>query len=466
MIKLLHIGSLLSLLVVSLCLAVADPKLQQTADEQLVAADIGREDPFGVLAEKKEPIVPQQTQDESVVVEQKPPLFVETVTLKFLNASSLRGAIESMSSEYGSISIDTKSNSLIVCDTNDNLPRILAEIRKADKVPEQIMIEVVILDVQLEDDAEIGVNWDRLFNQTREESYKQTFISTLDTAGVTGGDFGILKANIYGTIHALQKTRDIEILASPRALVVSGEEAQIQTVEEIPYKEISDTSAGGASALTSTEFREVGVTLKVKATVTDEKKILMVIESEQSINTGEEGIEDVPIIDKRSAQTTLLMDDGQVVAMGGLRRKELKYIENKIPILGDLPLVGMFFSDDQKIYNEYELLVLISPHIHKGEPLSDEQMEKFNELRERPMLEMPDDSRIFLRVPASILQYNDNIEQKKDNTEQGEKKQPSEQENPDSAEELKVEQKRQPSRQRYPTSVEELKKALSSSSKP
>jgi type II secretory pathway component GspD/PulD (secretin) len=275
------------------------------------------------------------------------------------------------------------------------------------------MIEVVILDVQLENDTEIGVNWDRLFDPARDESYSQLLVTTLSTTGVTGADFSLIKTSISGTIHALQETRDIEILASPRVLVVSGEQAQIQTVEEIPYRELIDTAAGGEAALTSTEFREVGVTLKVKATVTDERKILLVIESEQSINTGEEGIEDVPIIDKRLAKTTLLMDDGQIVAMGGLRRKETKFIVNKIPILGDLPLVGMFFSDDQKIANEYELLILISPHIYKGEPIDDEQMKKFNELRERPMLSMPDDSKMFLRIPTNAEQKKNNIEQKK-----------------------------------------------------
>jgi len=471
MIKPVHLSTLFSLLVVSLCLVVAGQQPQQAVD-----ANVGRENPFATLAEKN-PAASQQNQEEPVVVEQKPDLFVETVTLKFLDAENLKKVLDSMLSDYGTMAANPKSNSLIICDTRDNLARILgeikkadktqqqimfvetvtlkflkaknlknaldkmsskrgsiaiddntnsliicdtkdslekilAEIKKADKTPEQIMIEVVILDVQLENDTEIGVNWDRLFDPARDESYSQLLVTTLSTTGVTGADFSLIKTSISGTIHALQETRDIEILASPRALVVSGEQAQIQTVEEIPYRELIDTAAGGEAALTSTEFREVGVTLKVKATVTDERKILLVIESEQSVNTGEEGIQDVPIIDKRLAKTTLLMDDGQIVAMGGLRRKETKFIVNKIPILGDLPLVGMFFSNDQKIANEYELLILISPHIYKGEPIDDEQMKKFNELRERPMLSLPGDSKIFLRIPTNAEQKKQSSKQK------------------------------------------------------
>ncbi len=397
MIKPVHLSSLFSLLVVSLCLVVAGQQPQQA-----VGANVGREDPFATatlafatLAEKN-PAASQQNQGEPVVVEQNPDLFVETVTLKFLKANSLKGAIENMSSEYGSISIDTKSNSLIVCDTNDNLPKILAAIRRADKTPEQIMVEVVILDVQLEDDTEIGTDWDRIFKPERDEWYVQDLIPSTSTLGTgLGGFFGVTKRDLIGVVHALQEIRDVEILASPRILVASGEEAFIQTVEEIPYIELSQTSGGGAGtfAISSTEFKEAGVTLKVKATVTDERKILLVIESEQSINTGVAGVGDstVPIIDKRKAKTTLLMEDGQVLVMGGLRKKEIRITRDQIPILGDLPLIGFLFANNKEEIQHSELVVFISPHIYKGEPLSEEQMAKFKELREKPLLSLPKD---------------------------------------------------------------------------
>jgi len=323
-----------------------------------------------------------------------PGLLVETVTLKFLKAKNLKKAIDSMSSQYGSIATDDGTNSLIICDTRDKLEEILAEIRKADRTPEQIMIEVVIIDVQLDDDTEIGVNWDRLFEPKRDEAYTQTLIPTTFT---TGASFSIIRSGISGTIRALQETRNVEILASPRVLVVSGQQAFIETTEEIPYIELTQSSgAGGTSdlALTSTQFKEVGITLKVKATLTDDQKILMTIEPEQSINTGVAGVGDstVPIVDKRKAGTTLLMEDGQVVVMGGLRRKETRLTKNKVPLLGDLPLVGFLFSNTKEEVNHSELVVLISPHIYKGQPVPEDVMEKFNELKNRSMLSLPKDN--------------------------------------------------------------------------
>ena len=314
-----------------------------------------------------------------------PGLLVETITLKFLKAGNLKKAIDNMSSQYGSIATDDGTNSLVICDTKDKLEEILTEIRKADQTPEQIMVEVVIIDVQLDDDTEIGVNWDRLFETKRDQSYTQTLVTTLETANTLGGDFSVVKNDISGTIHALQKTRNIEILASPRVLVVSGQEAFIKTIEEIPYQEVSDTSEGGA--MTSTEFKEVGITLKVKAILTDERKILMTIKPEQSVKTGE-SVGDVPVVDTRGIETSLLMEDGQVVIMGGLRRKETRIARDKIPLLGDLPLIGFLFSNNKEEVNLSELIVLISPHIYKDQPIPEDVMEKLNELKDKPMLSL------------------------------------------------------------------------------
>ncbi len=318
-------------------------------------------------------------------------MFVETAMLKFLDAKNLKAAVEKMLSQYGTIEVDENTNSLIICDTRDKVDSILIEVRKADKTPPQIMVEVVIVDVQLDDDTEIGVNWDRLFEKNRDVVYEQTLADSLDTAGVIGGDFSILKAGISGTIHALQKVRDVEILASPRVLVVSGEQAFIQTVEEIPYIELTGTAEGGSEALSSTEFKEAGITLTVKATVTDDNKILLTVKPEQSVKTDETGVgsSTVPVLDKRITETTLLMEDGQVLVMGGLRKKETRISTDKVPLLGDLPVIGHLFSDRKTVVKHSELLVFLSPHIYKERTLTDEELERFNQLREMPMLALP-----------------------------------------------------------------------------
>jgi len=333
-----------------------------------------------------------------------PELFVQTVTLKFLDAKSLKTVLDSMLSGYGIIAVDAKSNSLIISDTRKNLDKILEEIKKADGTPPQIMIEVVILDVKLDDDTQIGVNWDILSDKIYDISYRQNLTTRLGSTAsssttignatafnTTGtewsGDFALVSGNIRNVVHLLQQKKNVEILASPRILLMSGKSASIETVEKIPYQEISDTSGGGS--MTQTNFKDVGVTLEiVEAKVTDNNDIMLTVKPSQKVNTGS-SLAGVPIIDERNAETTLLLRDGEIVVIGGLRRQEKTKEVDQIPVLGDLPLVGFLFKSTKVTIINSELLVILSPHIYKGEPPNEEELARFNELRNRPMLEIP-----------------------------------------------------------------------------
>jgi type II secretory pathway component GspD/PulD (secretin) len=387
------------------------------------ADEINREalqqsDPFARFTQES------QTQDKAMPEGPKPALFVKTATLKFLDATSLQGSIEKMSSEWGSMTPDTKSNSLIICDTEENLEKILAQISEADKKPEQIMIEVVLVDVKLDDDTEIGVNWDMLTveNSTENKGHDMTSFrqnlgftsplgatpaSTTDNAIAEfmttplggGSDFGILWGDIRNVIHMLQEKNNVEILASPRVMVVSGKTASINAGEEIPYNEITETAGGGT--LTSTQFKNVGVKLDVTATLTDDRSILLTIGSEQKVQTADSAT-GVPVVDARIMNTSLLLEDGQLLVIGGLRRKQIQKQTNQLPILGDLPIIGEAFKSTKTTENNSELLVILSPHIYKGQDkltdmqmqekdrLTDIQMQKFNEITQRPLLIIPE----------------------------------------------------------------------------
>jgi len=309
-------------------------------------------------------------------------LFIKTINLKFLEAKNLKNVLDKMVSEYGSIATNEKSNSLIICDTKENLEKILTEVREADQTPQQIMVEVVILDVQLRDDTELGINWDSDISVSFDVDYEQKFgtgtesDSSLVTLTGAGG--------ISNVIHMIQQKRDAQILASPRAMMLSGQSATIEAVEEIPYKEIMDTAEGGAGALTSTQFKNVGVTLQVTATVTDGNNIFLEVDTTHNVKTGQSE-SGVPVVDTRRANTSLLLKDGQIVVMGGLRRTESIEQIYQIPILGEVPILGGLFKDTNTVIYNSELVVLLSPCIYKGEPVPHEVISKYNEIIDRPM---------------------------------------------------------------------------------
>lgn|GEM_PF-732535 len=387
--------------IVAICLMNASAWPQRVDKEQVERANTGRDNPFAQLVEKEVPPVLPAVSQAAAAKPSRPDLTVQTMTLRFLDAKSLKQAIDGMSSEHGSITTNEKNNSLIVCDTKENLATILSEIKKADRTPQQIMIEVVILDVQLDDDTEIGINWDILSDQRYDLAYRQNFTANrlgstpetsttigdataFNTTGL-GGSFSVISGTIRHVVHLIRQKREVEILASPRVMMVSGESASIEAVEELPYTEVIDTAAGGAAALTSTRFKRVGVQLSVTATLADNNDIFLTVDAEQNVATGESDTE-VPIVDTRKANTSLLLKDGQVVIFGGLRRQEKTKEVDQIPIMADLPIVGVLFKSTHTVVKNSELVVFLSPRIYKDEPAPPDAMSKYKEITDRPLL--------------------------------------------------------------------------------
>ena len=396
--------SICSLILVILC-CTASVYSEPSRISRSIEEVIGKQDPFKAIVPiaQTRRFASASSMDQMQVVD-VPDLFVQTVMLKFLKAENVEPIASTLNSSYGSVAIDEDTNSIILCDDEENLKRIVEQIRIADQTPKQILVEVVILDVQLNDDTEIGVDWDFAETKGWQNLSGTQLISNAIGATATGGAFGIVKSNIGATIRGLQAVRNVEILSSPKVLVLSGKEATFETTSEIAYTE-ETTSTEGDTALASTKFKETGITLTVTATITDEGRILMDINPSQKINAGADpSFSTVPIVDTRSIQTSLLMDDGQVVVIGGLRSKETTITQNKIPLLGDLPLIGFLFSNDKTEIKNSELLVLISPHIYQDEDyiLPKDQYDKFNELRGKPLLELPRE-KTHARNPLGIF---------------------------------------------------------------
>jgi len=327
-------------------------------------------------------------------------LVLETVSLKFLDAESLKLVLDSMVSQYGVVSTNVENNSVIICDTVENMARILAEIKKADKTPRQIMVEVVMMDVRLGDDQEIGINWSLDY----ENDFYNSLVPSPTTPGAyvagtiqdvisnraavsnvwLGGEFKIANATLQHVVQLIQEKRDVEIIACPKLLVMSGKTADFEAIEEIPYTLLSDFSEGGSMA--TTEFKKVGITLNVTANITEQDEISLAIAIVQNARTSE-AVAGIPVVDTRSESTELLLENEQVVVMGGLRRSEKTVQVTQVPLLGDIPIVGNLFKDTIELTEISELVIVISPHIHEGgDPLPETVTRKYEALKQKAPL--------------------------------------------------------------------------------
>ena len=306
------------------------------------------------------------------VSDSKKILTTEAFNLNFANATDIEKTVSNLLSSEGKLGIDDRLNCIVVTDSPTSLEQIRQAIGKLDVRAPQVMIEVLILNVQLTDELKMGVDWTALGT-----------IGTLSTAFSQG-----LKADVSGQLNFSRATSDwtltglidfiedrenVKILANPKVLVLNNHTATIDSVTEIPYQQKDQSSEGGA-AMTSTAFKEAGIKLEVTPQITDDGYIIMHIKPEQSAQIGMSEGSDIPVIETRKADTTLRVKDGQTIIIGGLRKKQPSVKESKIPILGDIPLIGFLF---RRIYTEQiesELGVFITPHIYTEGTLSDEEL--------------------------------------------------------------------------------------------
>lgn len=388
----------------------------KTVEDMVIDELVGRSDPFTIVTPPKAEVFVKNIAGTPItqtapVIETAPELGMISVMLKFLRAENLEPTVANLLTEYGAISTDPDTNTLIISDTRENLQRIVAEIRNTDQTPKQVLVEVAIIDVQLNDDTEIGINWNKLLSGN-----SVNYTQSLNDLTSSFGSLAIINGRIDVVVKALQKVRNTEILSRPSLLVVSGQTGVIETVEEIPYKEVTESSGGGggANAISSTMFKNAGMKLTVSPIITDDGKIFLAIEPDQSINTGVAGAfsTDVPIVDRRRISTKLYLEDGQVVIIGGLRSRDVRISQDKIPILGDIPFIGQLFSSDREVIEHSELLIMISPHIYDGDiPLNANEKNRWDQVNSLEPIKLKKKVRPeseFIKDLIPQIQYKNN----------------------------------------------------------
>ena len=320
--------------------------------------------------------------------------------LSYLEAMPTAKILEKMVGENGSIIADQTTNSIILTETPGSFQVISDLISELDHKPGQVYISVLMVDAVLSDDSEFGVDW--LAKAFKEGSVNQgvrqaDFDTTLGNVGTEALNAGVMtlgvlsgRFDLQATIAAEVQSRDATILADPRILVVNNETAKIEIVTEVPFQEITQSTQGPPVA--STEFKDIGVMLDVTPRITHEDTVLLRLRPEESSITGytDSGI---PIEDSRRADTTILLNDGQTVVVGGLRNISHSRTVTRVPWLSEIPVLGALFRNTITKRANTELLVFLTVHIVKDAPpeLTAHERAKFDQIELEP--KVPDGTR-------------------------------------------------------------------------
>lgn len=289
----------------------------------------------------------------------------ESIQLSYILAKDARGLLLKALSARGDIQANEATNTLIITDYQENLRQVKKLIKDIDVPPIQVLIEARIVDLKNTDYETLGTSLSTTF------SGNSRLASTLTTGTVSslieGSDGGTLNLvpqirNLSAdlTIDALVQEHRARVLASPSIATLSGHEARIIIGNRIPYT--AQTATTGSTSTVSTQFLEVGTTLRVTPLVSPDGFITMKVHPEVSVVLDAPAGQ-TPAVSTREADATVRVRDNETIIIGGLIERDDKRDKNGVPVLRSIPILGWFFQRHTSDKTNSELTVFITPHI-------------------------------------------------------------------------------------------------------
>lgn len=307
------------------------------------------------------------------------------VDLKYADATEIKAALKGLTDK---IEVDRGGNRLIVVTS----PRVISEIEEIvaelDKPARQVMLEARIVEVSTDDIKKLGIDWDLLSRQglwfvegnydSLQGGESADQIRGLKIFSNTPGTSDIFKLRNFSRVAQVYRVAmdlalrngSAKVLANPKIATLNGREASMLVGSRIPFV-ISGTvfAGGGAAQSQQVQREEVGVKLSITPLINADGYITTVIKPEVSSVIGFKGQnEDLPVVATRQATTTVRLKDGGSVIIGGLLSEERTTANTKLPILGDIPGLGVFFQHTSSQVSKKDLVIEVTPRILVEQP--------------------------------------------------------------------------------------------------
>jgi len=310
------------------------------------------------------------------------PLYTEYVQVNYAEASDFAELIKNESNSIlsirGSVSVDERTNTLLIRDTAKSIEDIRRMVNVLDIPVRQVIIEARMVTVKDSINEELGIRWG--VTDTDSEFATSGTLEGADTAG--GGIVPDLSDRLNvnlpvanpaaslafqvarladGTIldlelSAMEKENKGEIIASPRITTANQKQAYIEQGVEIPYQEASSSGA------TTTQFKKAVLSLTVTPHITpDDRIILDLIVTQDTVSTVQNG--SAPGIDTQRIGTQVLVNNGETIVLGGIYQQAIISTVSKVPVLGDIPYFGWLFRNSNNFNEKKELLIFVTPRI-------------------------------------------------------------------------------------------------------
>jgi general secretion pathway protein D len=342
-------------------------------------------------------------------------------------------ATSSQSSTGGQIQADTSVNALIISAPEPQYRQLRAVIDLLDARRAQVFVESLIAEVNADKAAEFGIQWQGALGKkgdgtvgllgTNFGSGGSNIISlatsaangTLTTPPSPGLNFGLV--NRIGGVYVLgalarflETSGDGNILSTPNLLTLDNEEAKIVIGQNVPFVTGQFTNTGGGNngavnPFQTIERKDVGLTLRVKPQISENGTVrLQVFQEISSVQANSVNSPSGLITNKRSFETNVLVDDGAIVVLGGLLQDEYAGNQDKVPLVGDIPLFGNLFKSETRSRKKTNLMVFLRPVVVRDAQKSDElSMDRYDLMRGLQQNTQPAQSAVFPVNTAPVL---------------------------------------------------------------
>jgi general secretion pathway protein D len=261
---------------------------------------------------------------------------------------------------------DPSQNALLILASPSDYKRVERIIANLDIIPNQVLIEATIAEVALTDDLKFGVRW---FFQNKSGGRSGTFSDLISGAvgsAFPGFSFVAKAAGGQITLNALNEVGQVNVLASPSLMVLDKKTATLQIGDQVPVITQSAVSVAtpGAPVVNSVTYKDTGVILNITPRINESGRVLLDIEQEVSTvqRTTTSGI-DSPSFGQRRVKTSVVVNDGEGITLGGLIHDRTTEVQTQVPVLGDIPLIGKAFKDRQNVVEKTELVIMLTPRV-------------------------------------------------------------------------------------------------------
>ncbi|MBE7560638.1 hypothetical protein HS125_17560 [bacterium] len=305
--------------------------------------------------------------------EERAILDVDVITPQYLSVGELEAGLKELKTSQGTISVNEESNSVVVQDTPQGIAQLRRVLAAMDRPRAQVNVEAHLVEITLGDNLDLGIDWGFVKATDSGDRLSLTGDSNLGRALtapanrlLSGGslDFGYTRGfgSVTGFLNALSQKTSVKVLQNPNIIVLDNKTNSIDITNQIPFVE---TNVSQGVITESVQFMTVGIKLLVTPHITEDDHVVMHTLVDQSIagprvTLGNSNAFDVQ---RRKAENDLIVLSGQTVAVGGLVNTNLSRSYDKVPILGDVPLVGPLFKKKSTDEERTELILFLTPTV-------------------------------------------------------------------------------------------------------